>query len=214
MIRANQKLTLLIFVKYPEPGKVKTRLAEDIGKRRAARIYSSMAKTVIHNVSTSRKYGSIIFVDPPERKSEVENWLQINGCDFFPQGGKSLGERMANAFAKAFSLGAEKGVIIGTDCVEISENLISQAFDALYEADVVLGPAEDGGYYLLGLKEPTPEIFSDIRWSTNLVLSQTLERLREIGLRFKLLKTLRDIDTASDLNDELLFKIREIEDRQ
>jgi rSAM/selenodomain-associated transferase 1 len=204
---------LLVFVKYPEPGKVKTRLARDIGKDKAARIYSVMAKTVVHNVSKSREYKTMIFFDPPERKSGFESWLQNNGHNLFPQKGKSLGEKMANAFSKAFSLGAEKVVIIGTDCVEISDEIISQVFDKLHKVDVVLGPAEDGGYYLLGLKEPIPEIFSDIHWSTNLVLNQTLEKLVEKGLKFKLLKTLRDVDTAGDLNNELLFKIQETENR-
>ncbi len=205
---------LIIFVKYPEPGKVKTRLAKDIGKEEAAQIYSGMAKTVIHTVSKSRDYEMMIFFDPPERKSEVEKWLQYKDHNIFPQKGKSLGEKMANAFIRAFSLGAEKTVIIGTDCVEISDEIISQAFDILHKVDVVLGPAEDGGYYLLGLKEPIFEIFNDIHWSTNVVLNQTLKKLAGKGLKFKLLKTLRDIDTISDVNDELLLKIREREDRQ
>src|ERR1700741_747851 len=98
MAEANTKHALLVFVKYPEPGKVKTRLAKSIGKEKAARIYSAMAKTVIHTVSKSREYKTIIFFDPPERKNDVKNWLQDNGCNLFPQNGKSLGERMANAF--------------------------------------------------------------------------------------------------------------------
>jgi uncharacterized protein len=168
-----------------------------------------MAKTVIHNVSKSREYKKIIFFDPPERKSDVENWLQNNGYNLFPQNGKFLGERMANAFREAFSLGAQKAVIIGTDCVEISDEIISQAFDTLYKVDVVLGPAEDGGYYLVGLKEPMPEIFRGIHWSTNLVLNQTLKKLEQKGLKFKLLKTLRDVDTVRDLDNKLLLKIQE-----
>lgn len=205
---------LIIFVKYPEPGKVKTRLAEDIGREKAAQIYSGMAETIIHNVSNSTEYKTIIFFDPPERRSDVENWLQNNGYNLLPQEGKSLGEKMANAFSKAFSLGAEKAVIIGTDCVEISDEIISQAFDTLHRVDVALGPAEDGGYYLLGLKEPMPEIFNDIHWSTNLVLKQTLKKLEEKGLKFKLLKTLRDIDTIRDLNNKLLLKIQETGNRR
>ncbi|MGH7799786.1 MAG: TIGR04282 family arsenosugar biosynthesis glycosyltransferase [Thermodesulfobacteriota bacterium] len=200
---------LLIFLKYPEPGKVKTRLTQYIGKEKAAHIYSVIAEAIIHHVSKSREYKTIIFFDPPERKSDVENWLPNNDCKFLPQEGNSLGERMANAFSKAFSLGAEKAVIIGTDCMDISNDLISEAFATLDITDVILGPAEDGGYYLLGLKKLIPEIFNYIDWSTDRVLNQTLKTLREKGLRFQLLQTLKDIDTANDLNDELLSKIHE-----
>ena len=200
---------LLIFLKYPEPGKVKTRLTQYIGKEKAAHIYSVMAETIIHHVSKSTEYKAIIFFDPPERKTDVKNWLPNNDCKFLPQEGNSLGERMANAFSKAFSLGAEKAVIIGTDCIDISNDLISVAFATLDITDVILGPAEDGGYYLLGLKKLIPEIFNNIDWSTNRVLNQTLKTLREKGLRFQLLQTLKDIDTANDLNDELLSKIHE-----
>lgn len=116
---------------------------------------------------------------------------------------------MANAFSKTFSLRAEKAVIIGTDCIDISNDLISQAFAELDRTDVVLGPTQDGGYYLLGLKKLIPEIFNNVDWSTDRVLNQTLKTLREKGLRFQLLQTLKDIDTANDLNDEVLFKIHE-----
>ncbi len=208
MVINNPNHILLIFVKYPEPGKVKTRLAKDIGKKNAAQIYATMAKAVIDNLSKSKKHKTIIFFDPPERKTDINNWLQCGGCKFFPQNGSSLGEKMANAFLRAFSLGAEKAVIIGTDCIDISNDLINESFSTLHKTDVVLGPAEDGGYYLLGLKKPIPEIFNNIDWSTNRVLNQTLEKLREKKLRFKLLQTLKDIDTANDLNDALLAKIQ------
>ncbi|MGH7889035.1 MAG: TIGR04282 family arsenosugar biosynthesis glycosyltransferase [Thermodesulfobacteriota bacterium] len=198
---------LLIFVKYPEPGKVKTRLAEDIGKEKAAEIYSWMAETVIRNASKSKDYKTTIFFDPPEREIDVENWLN-GSVRLLPQEGKSLGERMSNAFREVFSHGAGKTIIIGTDCVEISDEIISQAFDVLDLVDVVLGPAEDGGYYLLGLKKPAPKIFDDIDWSTELVLNQTLRKIEEQGLRFVLLKKLRDIDTVNELSGEILLKIQ------
>jgi len=207
---ANLKLnhTLLILLRYPEPGKVKTRLSQDIGIDKAAEIYSCMAETVVHNLAKSDLHKTIIFFDPPERKAEVENWLKVK-CKLFPQKGKSLGERMTNAFDKTFSLGAEKAVIIGTDCIEISDEIISQAFNALDLVDVVIGPAEDGGYYLLGMAKPTPKIFDDIDWSTDSVLGQTLKKLREKELQFELLKTLRDVDTVSDLNGDLLLRLQE-----
>lgn len=207
MTRPNPNHILLIFLKYPEPGKVKTRLSQDIGKDKAAEIYSWMAETVVHDLAKSNLHETIIFFDPPERKKEVEDWLNV-GYRLFPQEGKSLGERMTNAFDKTFPLGAEKAIIIGTDCVEISDEIISQAFDALDLVDVVIGPAEDGGYYLLGMTKPTPEIFDDIDWSTELVLNQTLKKIEEQGLRFVLLKKLRDIDTVNQLSNELMLKIQ------
>ncbi|HEY7534838.1 MAG TPA: TIGR04282 family arsenosugar biosynthesis glycosyltransferase, partial [Thermodesulfobacteriota bacterium] len=145
-----------------------------------------------------------------DRKADLKLWLRYKLCTFLPQEGNSLGERMVNAFKKAFSLRAKKAVIIGTDCIGISNKLISKAFNTLNQADVVLGPAEDGGYYLLGLNKLVPEIFNNIDWSTNLVLNQTSEKLRKKGLKLKLLQTLKDIDTLSDLTDELLLKIQKI----
>jgi rSAM/selenodomain-associated transferase 1 len=207
-IKSTPNHILLVFVKHPEPGKVKTRLAEDLGAEKAAQIYSHMAKTIINNVSKSTEYKTLVFFDPPERKKDIEKWLSKN-YELFPQEGKSLGERMETAFRKAFSLGAEKTVIIGTDCVEISKGIISQAFDSLDEMDVVLGPAEDGGYYLLGMKKLIPEIFDDIGWSTSHVLDQTIDKIKKKGRKFGLLEILRDIDTITDFYDDLLSKIQE-----
>lgn len=186
---------------------MKTRLAQDIGNERAAEIYSAMAKTIINQVAESSECETIIFFDPPERKADVENWLQSNGHKLLPQEGSSLGERMLNAFRMAFSLGADKAVIIGTDCVKISDEMIREAFGKLETIDVVLGPADDGGYYLLGLKRAIPEIFDGIEWSTSLVLDQTVKKLREKGLEFQLLQTLKDVDTVNDIDDELLKAI-------
>ncbi|HEX9831050.1 MAG TPA: TIGR04282 family arsenosugar biosynthesis glycosyltransferase, partial [Thermodesulfobacteriota bacterium] len=167
---------LIIFLKYPEPGRVKTRLAQVIGNEKAAELYSAMARTVIHNVSKSGDYKKIIFFDPPERKTDVEKWLsksmnlgenrrkKRSQDDFslYPQQGESLGQKMASAFDTVFSLGVEKAVIIGTDCIDISVEIISEAFDSLQTTDVVLGPAQDGGYYLLGLTKQNPVIFNNI----------------------------------------------------
>jgi hypothetical protein len=208
MIKTTTNHVLLIFVKYPEPGRVKTRLAKDISKESAARIYLEMTETIIGNLSNSGKYETIVFFDPPERETDFEGWLQGRVNNLFPQEGGDLGERMSNAFTKVFSLGAEKAIVIGTDCVEVSEETISKALYALEAVDVVLGPTEDGGYYLLGLKKPEPGILHDISWSTELVLDQTLRKIREKGLRFQLLKPLRDVDTLSDLREYLIRRIK------
>mgnify|MGYP001088374674 FL=1 len=203
------KQVLIVFLKYPEPGRVKTRLARDIGWKNASLIYSEIAQSVIGKVSKSSEYETLIFFDPPEKKEDVRRWLKNANLNLLPQEGNPLGERMLNAFEKAFSLGAKSAVIIGTDCMEVSDKTVLEAFQALREVDAVLGPARDGGYYLLGLNRAFPWIFKDIKWSTSLVLSQTIKKIEEKKLRFKLLKTLTDIDTVRDLSKELLLKVKE-----
>ncbi|GIW47976.1 MAG: hypothetical protein KatS3mg078_1853 [Deltaproteobacteria bacterium] len=203
------KQVLIVFLKYPEPGRVKTRLARDIGWKNASLIYSEIAQSVIGKVSKSSEYETLIFFDPPEKKEDVRRWLKNANLNLLPQEGNPLGERMLNAFEKAFSLGAKSAVIIGTDCMEVSDKTVLEAFQALREVDAVLGPARDGGYYLLGVNRAFPWIFKDIKWSTSLVLSQTIKKIEEKKLRFKLLKTLTDIDTVRDLSKELLLKVKE-----
>jgi rSAM/selenodomain-associated transferase 1 len=199
MNQALQNKVLIIFVKYPEPGKVKTRLAEELGEKKAAEVYSLMAETVIGEVIHSESYETAIFFDPPDKEDEIIKWIGDGSVVFFPQDGEALGERMSNAFGTAFSDGARKAVIIGTDCVDVTAETVEEAFDLLGETDVVIGPAKDGGYYLLGLNNHEPALFRDITWSTGLVLDQTVGRINEAGLSFTLLKTLNDIDTAGDL---------------
>ncbi|MBI4228151.1 MAG: glycosyltransferase, partial [Deltaproteobacteria bacterium] len=130
---------LLIFVKYPEPGKVKTRLAKEIGARNAALLYRRMAEGIINDLSKLIDYRKIIFFDPPERKNDFMRWLNFNGFSYIEQEGDSLGERMSNAFRHAFSLGVDKAVVIGTDCPQISTQTILKAFEKLETSDVVIG---------------------------------------------------------------------------
>jgi len=203
MTHSTKKNTLIILLKYPEAGKVKTRLAKDVGDQRAAEIYSEMSKTIIDNVSESNGYETVIFFTPPEKENEIRNWLRNKQCSITPQTGETLGNKIVNAFARVFSSGSDKAVIIGTDCIDVSSQTITQAINSLENVDVVLGPAEDGGYYLLGLNRPVPEIFQEIEWSTDRVLHQTLERLKEMKLSYELLKTLKDIDTLEDLNAQI-----------
>jgi rSAM/selenodomain-associated transferase 1 len=199
---------LLIFVKYPEPGKVKTRLAKDIGSENAALLYRKMAENTVYNLSKSSDYRKIIFFDPPERRSDVTHWLKINGLSFIAQEGNSLGERMSNAFSHAFSLGAPKAVIVGTDCPQITTETILKAFEKLDTSEVVIGPTYDGGYYLLGFSRFIPQVFHDIDWSTDLVFDQTMKKLRDNGIKSECLEMLRDVDTAEDLSNDQLLQIR------
>lgn len=201
MNQKTNKNTLIIFLKYPEAGKVKTRLAKDIGIDEAARIYSQMAFKIIDSVVETDSYNTIIFYDPPGKEIEIKDWLGKKELQLIAQSGNSLGDRISNAFREVYSQGAEKAVIIGTDCLQVTSETINEAISLLDETDAVIGPAEDGGYYLLGLNIHTPQIFKDISWSTEHVLDQTISNIEENSLTYKKLKTLKDIDIVDDIND-------------
>ncbi len=203
MTKKTKKNALIIFLKYPQAGKVKTRLAKDVGDNEAARIYSNMALNIIESVVDPKSYNTILFYDPPEKEKEIKDWVGEKEVQFLPQVGNTLGDRISNAFKEVFSSGADKTVIIGTDCLDVTSDIINEALYLLDETEVVLGPAEDGGYYLLGLNKYRPPIFQDIDWSTEHVLEQTVLKIVENGLNYSLLKTLKDIDTVNDINDQL-----------
>jgi hypothetical protein len=208
MTDRTRKNTLIVFVKFPEPGKVKTRIARELGAERAAEIYEQMAKSVIANVSLSDTYGTVIYFDPPEREKDVRAWLGTGNSSYEPQSGGTIGDRMSDAFERVFSSGAEKAVLIGTDVPDIYAHTVTAAFDLLRETDVVIGPASDGGYYLIGLKNFEPYLFSGIEWGTTLVLEQTLDRIKKKDLGYKQLDTLKDVDTVDDISPELLTRLR------
>jgi rSAM/selenodomain-associated transferase 1 len=200
---------LIIFLKYPEPGKVKTRLAKALGDEKACAVYKSLAENVIKNIFTKNPgtYDVHIFFTPADREMEIKDWLKpfIHGnrglkTQFSHQEGGNLGEKMSNAFGQILQeKGYKKCVIIGTDCPEIDATLIENAFGVLKEKDIVIGPCEDGGYYLLGMSVPASDLFVDIDWSTNRVFKQTMEKVQKNNLSCSILKTLVDIDTIEDL---------------
>lgn len=201
------KNILIVFVKYPEPGKVKTRIARDLGAHRAAEIYSRIAMRTIENVSMPDIHETVIYFDPPDGEKEVRLWLGIDDVNYEPQSGGTIGDRMSNAFERVFSGGAEKAVLVGSDVPEITGGTINDAFKLLEETDVVIGPAADGGYYLLGLKKFEPFLFSGIEWGTSLVLERTLDRIKEKNLSHKTLDTLKDVDSIDDIGPELLARL-------
>jgi len=188
-----------IMIKYPEPGKVKTRLAKDIGNSRAAEIYRQVAEMIINNTApVDLEYERIVLYDPLERLHDFKQWLP--GNQLMLQNGNDVGERMDNAIRELLALTAEKVVLTGADIPDLNSTIISVAFAALDHADIVIGPAADGGYYLIGMKEPHGEIFRGIPWSTERVYQETVLILEDLHLRYKCVETLSDLDTQDDYN--------------
>jgi rSAM/selenodomain-associated transferase 1 len=191
--------TLLVFLKPPRPGLVKTRLAPALGERLAADLYRALAEEVLLHTSGD-EYRRLLFYTPEDAKAEMEAWFPSE--EWALQEGGDLGTRMANAFAAAFSKGARRAVIIGTDAPEISRGRVLKALACLENHDVAIGPARDGGYYLLALRRPEPELFRSIEWSTPAVLEETLRRAEAQGVSVAVLETLGDVDTLDDLRAE------------
>ena len=187
-----KKEVVLVFQKNEVLGKVKTRLAAGVGEEQALEIYRQLLdKTylALRDISVSiTTYFSEFIPDNPIHSAE-NKLVQL---------GQDLGERMKNAFAENFELGIEKVVLIGTDCPSLEGIHLAQAFEALDQSDLVLGPAQDGGYYMIGMKRRADFLFEGITWSTELVLSQTLALAAEQGLQTSLLPVLEDIDTLED----------------
>jgi rSAM/selenodomain-associated transferase 1 len=192
---------LIVFVKHPEPGAVKTRLAPAVGAEAAAALYRALAEEVLEaTVPRSGEYETLVFFDPPGAADAMRAWLP--GMRMRPQCAGDLGARMTAAFARAFERGARRVAIIGTDVPAVTRDTVGGALAALDEADVVVGPAEDGGYYLLALGAPRHELFEGVAWSTTAVLDQTLARAATAGLRVRQLRRLRDVDTLEDVRAE------------
>lgn len=182
---------VIVVCKAPERGRVKTRLAKDIGEERAYHVYSIMMATLFANLSAGSGYDVCACVDGNM------SLVQAGTVDPIKQHGATLGERILNAI-KDCALYPVK-IVIGSDTPNITAHIVQQAIISLDAADVVIGPAHDGGYYLIGMKQLHEGLFEDISWSTEQVLEQTQDRARSAGLSIVLLPIMRDIDTLEDL---------------
>src|SRR3989338_1209118 len=185
---------ILYFVKYPTPGKVKTRLAKTVGEQESARLYGELAGKnleVIASLYQSNIFDLVIVYDPPEKSEDIKRWLSLS-CEYLPQCRGGLSERLKHAFGEAFQKGAKRVMALGSDTLGLTTGIIQQGFEALRSNDVVIGPAEDGGYYLIGLNSFQPELFQGITWSTDAVLRQTYSRIRKLGLSHHRLIQLED----------------------
>ncbi|PKP12746.1 MAG: glycosyltransferase [Bacteroidetes bacterium HGW-Bacteroidetes-3] len=184
---------LIIFTRNPELGKVKTRLAKTIGDEKALEVYKHL---LLHTMKETKLLAcdKFVFYDTTIVKNDI--WPE----DFYQkklQSGKDLGEKMHCAFEFLFNMGYKNCMIVGSDLFDLKKEIIDDAFQKLREKEVVIGPAEDGGYYLLGLKKLNVSLFKNKDWGTSTVLADTLKDLNSQSVY--LLETLNDIDTFEDL---------------
>ena len=191
---------LIVFTRYPEPGESKTRLIPALGPRGAADLHRQMTERTL---SWARRWkecfpASLEVHFSGSSEESFQKWLGPD-LSYRPQPEGDLGARMHEAFRQAFREGVEKVVIVGTDCPGLNKDLTQEAFAGLEQGDVALGPAKDGGYYLVGLRRPVEELFRGIPWGTGQVLAKTLKAAQQLGLRVSLLKPLEDIDRPEDL---------------
>lgn len=184
---------LIVFTKNPVEGEVKTRLAKSIGKYNALKIHNALVLKTAEIVRQVHAHKSLYFSQRIENNTQWENTCQ----NIFVQKGDDLGARMLNAFHDSFKKGFKKTLIIGTDLWDLTKHDIETAFEALDENDIVIGPAEDGGYYLIGMKVPHKELFESIAWGRDQVLKDTLKKCGD-KTTF-LLTEKNDIDLLEDL---------------
>jgi rSAM/selenodomain-associated transferase 2/rSAM/selenodomain-associated transferase 1 len=191
---------LILFTRYPEPGKAKTRLIPALGATGAAELHRQMAE---HTVSQARSLRSQhpVSVEVQFASGTVERMQTWLGEDlaYQLQAPGDLGDRLAHAFQSAFAVGMESVIVIGTDCPELDAAILAQAFAALQSHDLVLGGAIDGGYYLIGLRRLVPALFQGIAWSTAAVFQQTMTIAAQAGLTIATLPVLADVDYPEDL---------------
>ena len=185
---------LLIFIKNPIKGKAKTRLAATVGDDEALRIYKELlrhTRETATDIDANRYLSYSFFIDENDEWSNelFQKSLQISG---------NLGLKMKTAFEDAFAKGNQKVVAIGSDCASLTTEIVKEAFDKLETHDFVIGPADDGGYYLLGMRTFAPTVFDDVVWSTEQVLPKTIENIQHLNKTYDLLPTLSDIDYEED----------------
>jgi len=195
--RAYRVPTLIVMLKAPRKGTVKTRLAADIGHAQATRIYRLLVERQMAAIPAH--WPVEVHFAPADAEEEMRDWLGPRP-KLHPQTDGDLGQRLTFAVGSAFGRSASGVIVIGGDCPELDMHALHSAAGALGAHEVVLGPASDGGYYLIGLTRARPELFADIPWSTNCVFAKTLQRADELGLIPLLLSLRDDVDTVEDLD--------------
>jgi len=182
---------IILMLKAPILGHVKTRLAAILGQQEACRIYRCLVATQLEQIPET--WPTEICFDPPEELGMMQDWLGTN-YSYLPQSSGNLGQRLQAAAQLHFNFTTQPLIFIGGDCPYLNTDLLVKAQDLLLTNPVVIGPSVDGGYYLLALRHAAPELFQDIKWSTAQVLAQTLEHCKKLNLTYALLPELEDID--------------------
>lgn len=184
---------LIIFIRNPELGKVKTRLANDLGQEEALRIYLKLLGHTRKVAQSIRMDRYLFYSNSIDRR---DAWPEPDFKKFLQTSG-DLGERMLQAFQQALA-DSDAAVIVGSDCPGLNTSILETAFEQLNHHDFVIGPAMDGGYYLLGMKKIASSLFLNINWSTDQVFATTTGRMKALGATYYVLPTLSDIDYATD----------------
>ena len=192
----DHKSALIIFVRNPVLGKVKTRIAATVGSEKALKIYKRLLEHT-HSITQNIMIDKYIFYADYINHDDIwENEIYNKEL----QSGMELGERMKNAFGFLFEKGYNAVGIIGSDCYDLTEQTLSGAFGKLATTRVVIGPAKDGGYYFIGMSSFEPQLFDNKNWSSSTVLQQTVEQLNDLGIEHHQLITLSDVDEREDVN--------------
>lgn len=191
---------IVIFTRFPKPGFAKTRLIPELSATGAALLQQRMTEHIIDQAArfAGKQPVQIEIRYQDGNENIMRNWLGP-GYRYQAQGGGDLGAKMSRAFTEAFQAGMQTVLVLGTDCPSISREIIDKALTSLSTRDLVLGPARDGGYYLIGLSRTAPELFTGIPWGTDKTLQATLSKAGKSGLSFLLLEQLIDIDRPGDL---------------
>ncbi|WP_107037560.1 TIGR04282 family arsenosugar biosynthesis glycosyltransferase [Brumimicrobium mesophilum] len=194
----NSNNALIIMTKNPELGKCKTRLAKTLGDEKALEIYIQL---IDYTAEISKEIKADKFIYSTDILTDKGRWESSNTF-FSIQSQGDLGDRMNNAIQNVLGLGYEKVIVLGSDCAEINADDISNAFEQLSNEDFILGPALDGGYYLIGMKKVSPTLFKEMNWSTETVLEDTITRINDKNSSYSLLESKSDIDFEEDLMRE------------
>jgi len=191
----------ILFLKYPEAGKVKTRLAKDIGDEKAAELYKLMAEEIIFSCAVP-DIDVLLFIEPFAKLDDFKRWLG-DGFKYFPQADTDLGDRMFSALQTAFDEGYQSCVLTGSDIPDLNADVMYDAFEKIDDDNAVVGASKDGGYYLIGFNENnlTDKVFTNMQWSTERVFDETVLRFKKVGLGVKETYVLSDVDTITDLKN-------------
>lgn len=194
---------IIVFQKNPKEGQTKTRLAATIGHPNAMRVYSELVRHAHEVVSNFDVHKYLYFSD------FVEDDIRWANYHKYVQSGEDLGVRMFNALDRVKNQGVERAVLIGTDCYQITTDIIQEALTSLKTHDYCIGPALDGGYYLIGARKPNEEVFLNKEWSTENVFKEAIDSIQKINKTVHVLPALSDVDVEEDLGPLREFLVNE-----